>query len=614
MAQIETSTLRVGSNDLILQDAQARQDISKIAPQVEASFATDTASGAIASFPDGADNVPVKSLTVDIEPVQDLHGYDSPWPAGGGKNLLPLEVSAIKAANAGAWSGNSLTSNGVTRTIQTDSAGNVVGIALNGTATAQVALVICQNVSVSSSESLKANGAGTGASNTTHFLNLVFSDGTNENVTSETTITGKTVTRALIYVRNGQNVNGIVYKPMIRLSSVSDATFAPYSNICPISGHTSAVVTRTGKNILPMTVSEIKAKNAGYWSGNSLTSSGITWTIQTDSDGNVIGISISGTASAQTTLALFTNGYVPCDSVRINGIGNGASNTTHFLNFNFSDGTNQNIISDTTITGKTAIDAYIFIRNGQRIDVEYKPMICSTSIADPTFAPYQGQTVTIDLGGTRYGGTLDVGTGMLTVDRRFVTLTANNVVAISGGNKRIITNLSDAKKTPDTAVAEDLISNMFAAKTSMQTYGGVCGVAINSDGNINVSLGYDVTMDTAKQYLTDNVVQLVYPLEIPFTVQLTANEITTLLGQNNIWNDCGDTEVEYRADTKLYIEKLTAPTEDDMIADHAISANTFFMVGNQLFRATTAIASGATITVGTNATKLSLSDALNALA
>lgn len=47
-----------------------------------------TASGAIASFPDGADDVLIISLVANVEPAQDLHGYDSPWPAGGGKNLL----------------------------------------------------------------------------------------------------------------------------------------------------------------------------------------------------------------------------------------------------------------------------------------------------------------------------------------------------------------------------------------------------------------------------------------------------------------------------------------------------------------------------------------------
>ena len=30
----------------------------------------------------------IQKLIVGIEPVQDLHGYDNPWPAGGGKNLF----------------------------------------------------------------------------------------------------------------------------------------------------------------------------------------------------------------------------------------------------------------------------------------------------------------------------------------------------------------------------------------------------------------------------------------------------------------------------------------------------------------------------------------------
>ena len=46
-----------------------------------------SASGSIASFSDGSAS-PVTALSVSIEPVQDLHGYDNPWPAGGGKNIL----------------------------------------------------------------------------------------------------------------------------------------------------------------------------------------------------------------------------------------------------------------------------------------------------------------------------------------------------------------------------------------------------------------------------------------------------------------------------------------------------------------------------------------------
>jgi hypothetical protein len=115
------------------------------------------------------------------------------------------------------------------------------------------------------------------------------------------------------------------------------------------------------------------------------------------------------------------------------------------------------------------------------------------------FAPYQCQTVTIDLGGTRYGGTLDVGTGVLTVDRAFI--------ASYNGETLPSTWISDR--------------DVYAAGTTPTTGAQVC-----------------------------------YKLATPQTVQLTANEVTTLMGQNNIWSDAGTVDVEYRADTKLYIQKV----------------------------------------------------------
>lgn len=93
--------------------------------------------------------------------------------------------------------------------------------------------------------------------------------------------------------------------------------------------------------------------------------------------------------------------------------------------------------------------------------------------------------------------------------------------------------------------------------------------------------------------------------------QLEPHEVASLLGQNNIFADTGDTEAVYRADTKLYIERLTAPDSADMIADSNIVSGQYFMVGNNLYKATANIASGASVIVGTNATRKSLSEALN---
>ena len=52
--------------------------------------------------------------------------------------------------------------------------------------------------------------------------------------------------------------------------------------------------------------------------------------------------------------------------------------------------------------------------------------------------------------------------------------------------------------------------------------------------------------------------QVVYKLVEPIHYPLTPTEIKTLLGQNNVWADTGDAEVEYRADVKLYINKKIA--------------------------------------------------------
>lgn len=49
---------------------------------------TQTYTGEIVSFTDMVGGSPITSLTVPFSPIQDLHGYDHPWPAGGGANLF----------------------------------------------------------------------------------------------------------------------------------------------------------------------------------------------------------------------------------------------------------------------------------------------------------------------------------------------------------------------------------------------------------------------------------------------------------------------------------------------------------------------------------------------
>ena len=193
----------------------------------------------IATFADGTDNF-LKSLEVAIEPQQDLHGYDAPWVGGAGKNKLPMTVSDIKSNNtSGTWNGNTYTLNGVTFTILTDSDNNVIGIKANGTANTTSPLMINSNYTMSQG-SFVLNGCPSGGGTETARLqfdlggeNPAIDTGSGASFTlSETT----TNCRVFIRIGNGYNAQNLVFKPMIRLSSVTDATFAPYSNECLISG------------------------------------------------------------------------------------------------------------------------------------------------------------------------------------------------------------------------------------------------------------------------------------------------------------------------------------------------------------------------------------------
>ena len=65
------------------------------------------------------------------------------------------------------------------------------------------------------------------------------------------------------------------------------------------------------------------------------------------------------------------------------------------------------------------------------------------------------------------------------------------------------------------------------------------------------------TVEAINSYLSANPITVVYELATPTTIQLTPQEVTTLLGENNISADTGSVkECEYRADTTLAYNKL----------------------------------------------------------
>ena len=78
---------------------------------------------------------------------------------------------------------------------------------------------------------------------------------------------------------------------------------------------------------------------------------------------------------------------------------------------------------------------------------------------------------------------------------------------------------------------------------------GWCTVfKFHSTGATNwIYLTTTMAAEDVKTYMGNHDVFAVCELATPITYQLTPQEVTTLLGQNNIWADAGDVEVTYYA-------------------------------------------------------------------
>ena len=185
-----------------------------------------------------------------------------------------------------------------------------------------------------------------------------------------------------------------------------------------------------------------------------------------------------------------------------------------------------------------------------------------------SYEPYNGTTYTTSLGQTVYGGTLDVVSGVLTIDRAKIVLNGtqgiwlvNWVPTSNGVGWAYGYNLTQHKIVSDTTVP-NIVSDKLKASSYGNMFNGrttdCVGVYTNNAYGIFIRTSDTslTTVEAINSYLSANPITVVYELATPTTIQLTPQEVTTLLGNNNIWADSGSVEVEYRADTTLAYNEL----------------------------------------------------------
>jgi len=503
--------------------------------QLNDNVITETAGPApIVSIADGADGMPMRKLEVAIEPVQDLHGYDAPWPAGGGKNVLDSNIKFT----AGTYYGLTLsTTDGYRYTLTGTATGS--GNVLTSAVASQDAVILPAGTYYSK--------VGT--------LSLYKADGTwLKNQYSGVAFT----VDEPFFVKNIciEIVSGRIYNYndffAIEKGQTAPTEWTPYSNICPISGWTGAKVTRTGKNLL--------AKPVSYFSAvpNSLDECFFlkagTYTLSVDS--------FTGATSWRFGIRLKDASGNNLSAEKYNPISN-----IMYWNAPGSVWITGGNTNNKTLRFTLVEDCYIRIifslGDTSASTVANGAMLSAGSTALP-YEPYQGQTYEVAFpteAGTVYGGTLDVASGKLVVDRAKRVIDGNvSFWSYSSSYSSNETHAHMLISAPDSMMSQgQIMCDKLRLNGAKPYYKEGEGVWQGGSYSWYICVKKDLleSDDSAGfiQWLTNNNLTCIYKLATPVTYQLTPQEIKTLLGANNIWADAGNTAVTYPADTKLYIDR-----------------------------------------------------------
>ena len=492
----------------------------------------NTSSGAIASFDDGADDMPIKKLVANIEPVQDLHGYDSPWPAGGGKNkIVPLDKSST------IYSVSVVCSNSA----------ETISVAGTATDNGGRSMKLTPDVVLPAGTYFLSTIAISGTVQATYVLNK--SDDDSIIGYGRITLSEETAVYLGINVLKDTVYNEVVH---IQLEADSTATaWTPYSNICPISGWTGAEIERTGKNLFEFGDGNVVApyriipfplgaKQKVYMSLH-------------DKDTSV---DVSNVSMGFVTTSFVANSALKNSQFRWVYQNNQPYTNMSNTSGGVSSADESNLLDGVLIYPS---DETTLAKIQQRFDIQITVESTATD-----YEPYTGNQISVTFpseAGTVYGGTLDVTNGKLTVDRAYTDLSGTTWIK-SLFDCRYTSGIFENMKYTS-ATANDIICSAYEPSTaSWGKYNGPC-ICINDQ---HLVLADDRFVDDAsglKAWMTSMTaagtpVIAVYPLATPIEYQLTQQEVTTLLGTNSIWADTGDVEVTYPVDTKLYIDnKIT---------------------------------------------------------
>nr|DAV78329.1 MAG TPA: hypothetical protein [Caudoviricetes sp.] len=230
-------------------------------------------------------------------------------------------------------------------------------------------------------------------------------------------------------------------------------------NIRPIKGRDSVTVERCGENIL---------NPKAY---NSTTTNGITFTVNDDKS-----VHITGTSTGRAVFKLYSYQYkmsLPDGKYTFSTIANIPSGVGVLIGCYYKSELSvvykKNLIvlssgkssSTASLSGVEWLDGYIEVLSGNTVDITLYPMLVPGSTPPTTYTPYTGQTNTLTLPETVYGGEVDAVSGEGQDVWKLITLNGTETWESNSNNDRMFFETNVAEKYTDLPISG---SNIDAAK------------------------------------------------------------------------------------------------------------------------------------------------------
>ena len=490
---------------------------------------TGYADGEIAEFEtDLVENLII--LNVELTPSQDLNGYDAPWAPGCGKNLLKTSGLSLIPPSGTAFS------NSTKRTFSFDS--YCLGLSHNNYYQPNkiTSYSISEN-SVVMNSSVQAYGIGvpmklevgvrynlsfvtTGGRIATSFYSL---DGTALSfIDSATnnyyfTVPEDTAYVVLVFKVATNNIEATFSNIQVEKGS-SATTWTPYSNICPITGHTEVKITRTGKNLIKNIIVQGQSANYVYLGQSNFNAhathlKGGTYTINYKTRGSTL----------------------PSIYMRKQG----ASGTVKLVNYN----------TKATFTVEDGNYCFWLYRSdGVNYEDIYEPQIeLGSEVTD--YEAYTGSEIEVQLSKELCNAKAKLTTGKADITSRKVKI-SDLSWSYNSRYKFFNAIVDDIKKNTDASKKlEGLLHEGYVNRTAQQAgSGNVNGSIAGFNNNIRIK---DLRFEDVTSFV--NAVgdyYILYPLESSYedTVSTPAS-LPTLIGINIVYSDSSPVEVAYHKST-----------------------------------------------------------------